>query len=102
VVSEKIAYAVTPEMRRQDRRRARRRAVRHWLRCQWGWTGYRPTMRVLHRLNLCWMEPLPIREGENGQWINVWCSWCGVRGQRLDMSRATGPKPDPSASGATS
>lgn len=50
---------------------------------------YRLRMRVLHRFNLCWMQPSPMRAGENGQWITVWCHWCGVRGKRLDMARAT-------------
>lgn len=88
------AFEVTPEMRRRDARRARRLAARHWLRCQWGRTGYRPTMHLLHRWNLCWMEPSPLRSGDCGQWINVRCNWCGVSGRRLDMARAGAPSPD--------
>lgn len=49
---------------------------------------YRARMRLLHRFDLCWMQPGFLRSGDNGQWINFWCHWCGVRGRRLDMSRA--------------
>lgn len=60
------------------------RSRRIWWNGRW----YRLRMRLLHRLNLCWMQPTPLRDGDNGQWINVWCHWCGVRGKRLDMDRA--------------
>jgi hypothetical protein len=89
--------ALTPEMRKQERRRARRIVARHWLDCQFARIGYRPTMRLLHRMNLCWVQPSPMREGDNGQWTPVWCHWCGVRGKRLDVTRVVMP-PQTSAS----
>lgn len=52
---------------------------------------YRARMRLLHRLDLCWMQPLLLRTGDNDQWVNVWCHWCGVRGRRLDTARAVMP-----------
>ena len=52
---------------------------------------YGCVMRLLHRYELCWTQPLPLRDGAHGQWVNVWCHWCGVRGKRLDLSRACAP-----------
>jgi len=44
-----------------------------WLWHRW---LYRPTMKLLHRFNLCYMKPMPIIEQYEQQ---VWCQWCGVR-----------------------
>lgn len=67
------------------------RAWRWKPRVWWGGRFYRARMRLLHRFDLCWMQPLPMRDGDYGQWINVWCHWCGVRGRRLDMDRVPSP-----------
>lgn len=75
-MSDERTAAVTPEMRRQDRKRARRQAARFRIRLAFGATLYRPLMRVLHRLNCCWMEPMPVEPGR------AWCHWCGMRGRR--------------------
>ncbi len=39
-----------------------------------GW--YRLAMRLLHRSDLCWMQPVPVEPGF------AWCQWCGMRGRR--------------------
>lgn len=71
------ARQVTPEMCRLDPgKRARRQHVRFRLRLLWGRIGYRPTMRLIHRLNWCWMEPTPVDPNR------AWCHWCGMRGRR--------------------
>lgn len=36
---------------------------------------YRMRMRILHRFNLCWVQPVGVSPGA------VYCSWCGMRGR---------------------
>lgn len=76
VSAEMQVDQVTPEMRRQDAKRRRREARRFRVRLLWARTGYRPTMRLMHRLNWCWMQPTPVEPGR------AWCHWCGMRGKR--------------------
>lgn len=67
-----------------------KRAVAFWLRIQWARTGYRPTMRLLHRLNLHYATRDPYRmPGRIGHLCR--CHWCGLVGEVTtldDMRRA--------------
>ena len=70
--------AVTPKMRRQDRRRAIKHALRHRLTCLWGRTGYRPWQRLLHRMNLHHTRTSYVMGDECGEMKHVRCDWCGL------------------------
>jgi hypothetical protein len=67
---------VTEEMRRQQRRRARRARVRFALVCAWGRTGYRPWARLLHRAGLHHTRSGYAEHGD--RWVR--CDWCGISG----------------------
>lgn len=60
------------------------------LRLLWARTGYRPTQRLLHRLNLHYAPPGPQMPGQIGR--QHWCQWCGLRGDVVtfkDLVRAS-------------
>lgn len=53
----------------------------------WCHTGYRPTMRLLHRLHWHYAPPVGPPHGDNYCLQQHWCQWCGLRGDLIDVSR---------------
>lgn len=61
----------------------------------WRWlyagTLYRPVSRLMHRLNLHYAPPVGPPHGDNYCLQQHWCTWCGLRGDLIDVKRVRIP-----------